>query len=130
MSLSRQSVSCVAAFLVAVAAALTVTGETVVALQDDFSAYTSNEGVRAAWHNGNLFRGVSSAYDPSVPPSYMSNNNQPGYRVCDPVLAANRDWSVTDSYNRLYLVGNSTGYFDDVVVTTDVLPSGTLLTLR
>lgn len=94
MMMSRQSVSCVAAFLVAAALAPAAKGEPVVALQDDFSAYTSNEGVRAAWHNGSLFRGVDSGYDPSATPSYMSNNNQPCYRICVPELAANRDWSV------------------------------------
>lgn len=263
MWMSRPTVSGVAAFLVIALVAPRVTGEPVVAVQDDFSAYTSNEGVRAAWHNGALYRGFDAAYDPSVPASYMSNNNQPCYQVCDPILAANRDWSVkfdlltkatpwaartqkawlvnfdavggtvkgyginwelgnqnqygseglakirrldtttvgitnvnttgthlssvwsnhygadgddpgdgtgddaldlpmavfeltwtaatktltlyvdgvfrtnyveaasvTDSFNRLYLVGNATGYFDDVVVTTDVLPSGTLVTLR
>lgn len=91
---SHQSVSCVTALLAAVAVVPMVMGETVVALQDDFSAYTSNEGLRAAWHNGNLFRGVDANYDPSPTPSYMSNNNQPGYRVCDPLLTTNRDWSV------------------------------------
>lgn len=91
---SRQSVSCVAAFLVAASLAPAAKGEPVVALQDDFSAYTSNEGVRTAWHNGALYRGNDSAYDPSTTPSYMINNNQPCYRVCDPVVSAKRDWSV------------------------------------
>jgi len=91
---SHQSVSCVTALLAAVAVVPMVMGEMVVALQDDFSAYTSNDGVRAAWHNGALNRGVLAAYDSSPTPSYMNSNNQPGYRVCDPLLTTNRDWSV------------------------------------
>ena len=92
---SQQSISCVAAILAAVAIVpIMVMGETIVALQDDFSTYTSNEDVRAAWHNGALYRGNDPAYDSSPTPSYMSNNNQPGYQVCNPVLTTNHDWSV------------------------------------
>ncbi len=94
MVMSRQSVSCFALVLVAVTAVPLVSGEPVIALQDDFSAYTDNAGLRTAWHNGSLSRGSNSAYDPSDPPSYMINNNQPAYRACAPVVAANRDWSV------------------------------------